>query len=439
VAGDLADQAYGHCFVVLGGNEAAADAALTALRRAGRSRSSVLAHARYQALERAGAVASPPADTAAPDDLLDLAILLAATRPPAERAVLDLRTRLDRAELGRALGLPAAAAADRADAIGDAWDRDLDPLLMARLGPGDCLLLAAVLADADLAHPTLGELAAIGPAVAAHMADCELCTDRHRAMVSVRALLAQTEVPPAPDAVREAARRSRRMRPAPAPPAIDRRRRRPLLVVAAVVATLALIGGVAATAAALTGTRNSRAGRVAKLVRVPTNSQLALTVRRDTVELTNRSGRPVHWTAASEARWLEVRPADGRLDAGQTALLITRIQKSSPEGALRTTVTVTGDDGSAAAAVYETTIERPPDLATLANGCVVSATVEDASGLNAVDLLWTDRAGMHKLQMTVGPAGYTAILPPATPLNWWVTAQDTRGNQARTPETKLSC
>src|SRR5438105_7806505 len=169
VAGDLADQAFGHCFVVLGDRQQAEDAALVALRRAGRSRSSVLAHARYQALERAAGLDAPQADTPAPNDLLELAVLLAATRPAAERAVLDLRNRLDRAELGRALGLPATAAADRADAIGEAWDRELDPLLMARLGPGDCLLLAAVLADADLAHPTLSGLTAIGPSVASHV------------------------------------------------------------------------------------------------------------------------------------------------------------------------------------------------------------------------------------------------------------------------------
>ena len=290
MAGELADQAFGHCFVVLNDAEAAADAALTALRRAGRSRSSVLAHARYQALERAAAVTPPSPDTPAPDDLLELAILLAATRPPAERAVLDLRSRLDRAEFGRALGLPAAIAADRADAIGEDWDRDLDPLLMARLGPGDCLLLAAVLADGDLAHPTLADLASIGSAVAAHVADCEVCTDRHRAMVSVRALLAQVEVPPAPEAVWEAARRSRRMRPAAAPPPLDPRRRRPLVVAAAVLAALALIGGLAATAAALTGSKSGRAGRVAKLVRVPANGQLAS--RSSAMRSRSRTGRP---------------------------------------------------------------------------------------------------------------------------------------------------
>ncbi len=439
MAGDLADQAYGHCFVVLNDRELAADAALTALRRAGRSRSSVLAHARYQALERAGGVMAAPPDTPAPDDLLELAALLAATRPPAERAVLDLRARLDRAQFGRALGLAAAAAAERADAIGEAWDRDLDPLLMARLGPGDCLLLAAVLADADLAHPTLEALGDIGPAVAAHVAGCEVCTDRHRAMVSVRALHAQTEPPGTPPEVSELARRSRRMRPAAAPPPLDPRRRRPLVVAAAVLGAVAVVVGVAATATALTGSRSGRADRVAKLVRVPANGQLALTVQRDVVEITNRSSRPVDWRATAEARWLEVRPAAGKLEAGQTFSLLTRVLPSSPEGSLRTTVTVTGGDGSAAAAIYETTIERPPDLATSIAGCSVTATVEDASGVRVASLHWSDKAGAHKLQMSAGPSSYIADLPPATPLSWWVVADDTRGNQARTPEAKTSC
>ena len=102
-------------------------------------------------------------------------------------------------------------------------------------------------------------------------------------------------------------------------------------------------------------------------------------------------------------------------------------------------MTVSGDDGSAAAAVYETTIERPPELATSISACSVTATVEDASGVRAVYLQWTDAAGPHKVQMSDGPSGYAGDLPPATPVTWWVLAADTRGNQARTPEAKAAC
>jgi hypothetical protein len=439
VAADLADQAYGHCLAVLGDPAVAAEAAAAALRKAGRSRSSVLAHARFQALDRAGAMAAPAPDTSAPADLGELAQLLAATRAPTERAVLDLRARLDRADLGQALGVPAAAAAERADAVGEAWDAELDPLLMARLGPADCLLLAAVLADADLSHPTLGDLLAVGPAVASHVEGCSACTDRHRAMVSVRALVAQGDSPDAPESVRDAARRSRRMRPGAAPPSLEPSRRRPLLIAVGVVGALVLVGGAAATAAALTGPRSGRAKRVAALVHVPTGAPLALTLRRDSVEITNRSGRPVQWRATAEAPWLRVEPASGRLAAGEMVWLTTRVLPSSPEGALRTTVTVTGDDGSAAATVYETAVERPPDLASGAEGCAVSATVEDASGVGEVLLHWTDAGGAHQGVMQRGDNGYAATLPKSVAVSWWVTAVDARGNQARTSETRSTC
>ncbi|HZN15767.1 MAG TPA: hypothetical protein VFB78_15975 [Acidimicrobiales bacterium] len=436
---DLADAAFAHCWVVLADPDAAAAAAIAALRRAGRSRPSVLAHARYQALESTGQPASPPADTPAPDDLQDLAALLASTRPAAERAILDLRSRLDRAGLGRALGLPAVAAAARADTIGDAWDRELDPLLIARLGPGDCPELAVLLADADLSHPSLGDLTAIAPAVAAHVAACDACTDRQRAMVSVRALLSQRSAPDTPGAVREAARRSRRMRPAAPPPPIEPSRRRPLVIAAIVAGVIALVVGVAATAAAITGSRNDRAGRVAKLVHVPAGADLALTVRRDVIEIANRSRRTLTWRATAEARWLQIRPHQGELRAGETRVLTTRVLTSSPEGRLRTTVTVTGDDGSAAAAAYQTTVERPPDLAASVDGCTVTATVEDVSGVSATTLYWKDGRGEHQAAMTATPAGYTTELPESTPLTWWVVAADTRGNQARTPELQGGC
>src|SRR5438067_1447494 len=179
MAGDLADQAYGHSLAVLGDPDAAAEVALLALRRAGRSRASVLAHARFGALQQADAHGSSDPAEVLPVDVIGRARLLAATRPPTERALLDLRARLDRAGLGRALGVPAAEATERADAVGSAWDRELDPLLMASLGPGDCTDLAVLLAAGP--RSTLGELLSVGPTVAAHIETCAVCADRRRA------------------------------------------------------------------------------------------------------------------------------------------------------------------------------------------------------------------------------------------------------------------
>src|SRR5690349_7419404 len=53
MAGDPAELAFGHALAMLGDPEAAAEVANTALRRAGRSRGLVLAHARQQAVARA--------------------------------------------------------------------------------------------------------------------------------------------------------------------------------------------------------------------------------------------------------------------------------------------------------------------------------------------------------------------------------------------------
>jgi hypothetical protein len=430
------DLAFGHCWAVLDDGAVAAEAAIAALRRAGRSRSSILAHARYQALLQPEP--SPPsADVTAPDDLSELARLLAMTRPARERAVLDLRARLDRADLGRALGMRADVAAALADGIGESWDRVLDPQLIVSLGPGDCPDLAAVLAD--LEHSTLGDLAAAAPSVASHIDSCDVCADRRRAMVSVRALFAQASPPEAPPAVREAARRARRMRPAPAPPPFEPRRRRPLVVAAAIIAGLAIIGGATATAAALTRPNRGRAHRVAKLVHVPPTARLGVAAVGNAIEVTNRSTRVVTFHARADVEWLQLRPSTGTIAPGAVFAVRSRVLPSSPEGMLRATVTVTGDDGSAAATVLETNVERAPDLAASADGCAVTAMVEDNSGIAAVSLHWNDRAGSHDLPMSAAAAGYAGTLPSGAPLTWWVSAADSRGNDARTPDAQLIC
>src|SRR5260370_37515459 len=103
--------ASAHSPGVIGAPAAAGLAATRALAAGRRSRPSVLAHARHQALL---AAATPPSYEAAAvegdtielgvaTDLVALARALAATRAPVERVVVDLDTRheLDRAGLGR--------------------------------------------------------------------------------------------------------------------------------------------------------------------------------------------------------------------------------------------------------------------------------------------------------------------------------------------------
>lgn len=430
-----ADLAFGHCYAVLGDVDEATTAAVAALRRAGRSRPSVLGHARYQAL-LAPEPEHPTPETPAPDDLTELATLLAMTRTARDRAVVDLRARLDRADLGRALGMSPAAASALADRVADAWDRDLDPQLIAKLGPGDCLELAAVLADQR--RDVLGDLAAAAPAVLAHVETCDVCTDRRRAMVSVRALFAQLQAPPTPAAVRDAARRSRRMRPMPAPPPLEPGRRR-ALVALSMVGVVALLAGATAGAVALTHRHHARARRVAKLVNVPPAPRLALVVTGNTAQITNRSTRTVKWRAGADVSWVEVSPSSGVVGAGQSASMQLRPLAAAPEGPAHSTITITGDDGSASAAMYETNVERPPDLAAATDGCAVNATADDTSGVGAVDLHWTDKAGSHTAGFTLDGSTYRAALPESDPLTWWATATDARGNTATTAPTPFTC
>ena len=170
---DLADHAYGHCLAVLRTPVAAEEATAVGLRQGGRSLIGVLAHSRYQALHAAAQGTDRPSDAseadAAPADVSDLAWALAATRPALEVAVVDLDTRhgLRRVGLGRSLGLAPAAAADRATAIAAAWEAELDPALMAWMGPGDCEELGTILEDLG-PESSVADLLAVAGVVAEH-------------------------------------------------------------------------------------------------------------------------------------------------------------------------------------------------------------------------------------------------------------------------------
>src|SRR4051794_11453063 len=96
---DLGDHAYAHTRSVLGDGDGAVEAGAIAVRRGGRARGAVLGHARAEALARAaGGASGTELDADAPDALAALGVVLAATRPPVERAIVDLDTRhgLDR-------------------------------------------------------------------------------------------------------------------------------------------------------------------------------------------------------------------------------------------------------------------------------------------------------------------------------------------------------
>jgi hypothetical protein len=180
---------------------------------------------------------------------------------------------------------------------------------------------------------------------------------------------------------------------------------------------------------------------VQALVRVPGEAgalqllpaSLQLPVRE--VSLANRSGAEVHWEAGTDAAWLDVTPAEGQLGPGTTQVL--QLDGDAPEGEVRASVRVSGDDGSAAAVQVGGTVERPPDLGASADGCTVTAVVEDESDV-VLTLHWRWGGGEQTSSMVVADTGHMAELPEGTPLTWWVSARDGRNNQARTIDVAIA-
>jgi hypothetical protein len=475
---DPADHAYAHTCAVLGTRFPAVEAAVTAVRRGGRVRWAVLGHARAAALDLAAESLEPDLDGHVPDDLTELAVALAATRPAVERAVVDLDSRhdLDRAAFARALGLPLGAASARAASVQLEWQQQLDPLVLARLGPGECDGLASVLGagsessagaapvvgdvDGADAYPadrppsavgderpaTLRALFQVGPAVADHAAGCALCSDRLRAMVSVRTLLAQRPIELAPPAVQAAVAPSLRRRPTLPPPLVPaspvRRWLRPTATVAAAL-LVALAGG--AIVAARDG-REGDDGQLEALTRVPAEGS-TLTVEPASVEgttpgpvtLSNHGDGALEWAAAADVPWLTVTPVDGTLEPGGTAELQLGVTPDAPEGDVRGAVRISAVDGSTAVVRLTTVVERPPELAAAAEGCDVAVTVEDEGEIDAVELHWLDGGTTRSATLLGDESGYAGRLAPTEGARtWWVTASDARGNHARTPDEHLA-
>ena len=158
--------------------------------------------------------------------------------------------------------------------------------------------------------------------------------------------------------------------------------------------------------------------------------------------LRNTSGHPVRWSTASGASWLEVSPPSGTLAPGAVTELDTRILPAAPEGDVRVPVTITGDDGSAAAALVVSTVEHPPTLAATITGCVVKATADDETDVALVLLHWRgagsdDEHSRTMVGPTSNPAVSATIPRDDAPVTWWVTAVDGRGNRAATAELRL--
>lgn len=458
-----ADVVFGHCLAVVGDRGLAEDAARVAFLRAGPWRSTLLAHARHEALRRAEEGAGAPADDRlAPEaDVTMVARALAFSRPPFERAVIDLRSRTgaDRTALGRALGLPPTVAADRAAFVAEGWDHDLDAALLAYLGPGECDELAGVLgyepADDDegpverppYAPPAaVAGLLALAPAVAAHTAECAVCLDRRRAMASVRTLFTLSPATDTPPSVRAEARRSRMRRPVGPPPSIepqDTATQRWIRLVAVAAAALLVAGTVTALVvrrdSGSTGT--DPVGDLTKVARGPLSLAVVTTPlgpSATAIRIRNDAAHPVRWRAAPAAGWVALSPSEGTLSPGATAVATARPVHDSPEGDISSLLTITADDGTAVATELRWSVERAPDVQAVRDGCRITATVADDGDVSAVVLRVRNGAD-QEVVMTRRDDQWDATLPenPGEPVRWWVEAVDNRGNAGRTVDQAL--
>jgi len=371
--------------------------AATALRRGAHSRTAVLAHARHLVLGRQEDVATTDLELPVPYDLRAVADALVGTRPPIERAVIDLQARhgLDANSFARTLGLPSGRAEQRAAAIATTWADELDPAMLAWLGPGSCDDLGAILAahhlwprsaefpivasvdstgpvpvlptgtDGAIAAPapsgaavvTIGSLLAVVPAVRAHIRECGTCTDRLRGLTPVRTLTSQVPLPVVPPAVATAARAARHRLPTALPPSIEPRRldlgRLRLPLGAALgVAAVALVAAAALSSLHRDPSKDDvRAARVQQLLEAPAASQLlatpsVLTPGTQSAQVANVGPQPVGWHATTTAPWLTVSPSQGRLRPTQSISLNVAADPGRASSAVDAQIVVVGDDGS---------------------------------------------------------------------------------------------
>jgi hypothetical protein len=215
---------------------------------------------------------------------------------------------------------------------------------------------------------------------------------------------------------------------------------------AVVVAIVLGAAGAGATALVRRG-GNPRTARIEALTRIPAAGS-SLVLSPGTVPpgvshlaISNRSSRAVDWKAQSDVDWMSLSPASGRLGPHASADVTVTELRNAPEGTVSAGIRVSASDGSTAAAEMAGDVERPPDLSAVADGCTVTATAEDEADVASVALHWRSRedGAQQSTPMAESDRGYLAPLP-STPaaVAWWVTATDSRGNEAKTPDASLA-
>jgi hypothetical protein len=389
--------AYSHAHGITQNPQVAESIAAAALRRGAHSRLAVIAHARHQSLEHARRSPAVDANDFAGPDLRALATQLANTRPPLERAIVDLELRysLDTASFARVLGLTNHRAITRRAAVAQTWTDTLDPAVMAWLGPGSCEQFAAVLTQArlwprssetpvvssvDTTGPvpllstgtdgvipnpqpavtsttpppvTINSLLEVAPDVRGHANACAICADRLRMLTSVRSMMGQTPIEDVPTSVIEAAKTAYRRIPTPLPPSIEPHRidisryRIPAFAVAG-IAVLTLIGVVIVRSN--NDSKPSQADRVAELVNAAPHSNLLatpsiVTSSTGTAALANNATTALTWRANASVPWITLDPSSGSLRPNQS-ISITVKQNEPAGNHADAAITITGSDGS---------------------------------------------------------------------------------------------
>lgn len=346
--------------------------AINSLRKGSHSRICVIAHARSQSLQRLGEFVITPPEELAANEVRDLAIQLTGTRPGLERAIVDLELRysLDANNFARALGVSTERALELSKNIAATWAEELDPAMLAWLGPGSCSELQTILVEhgvaqeSDQSRPdmSIGELLGVVPSVSLHATSCTACTERVRMMVSVRNVVSQLPIETVPSLVAKAAHSSKRRLPNPLPPSIepkriDLSRTRSLVMSGSAIALVALSGIVGVT---LVADRNDdqQKNRVAQLVKSAPASQLLgtpsiITPKTTTAAIANNGNEVILWHATSSAPWLTLEPSRGRLGPAQHVTLAVKKLESSMNDKEDVVVTINGSDGSVQVLRYE--------------------------------------------------------------------------------------
>ncbi|MEY2469975.1 MAG: hypothetical protein QOF21_2673 [Actinomycetota bacterium] len=372
-------------------------------------------------------------------DVAALAATLASTRPAEERAALDIRGRVggDLAALGEALGARPNDANDRTTAIAAEWERELDPAVLAFSGAGDCEELGTILDDAPL--ESVADLLAIAPTAAAHAQDCVACSDRMRAMNSVRSFFSAGAAD-VPAEVRDASRLSRRLRPSAAPPPLfgDAGRVTRWRDVgtpsrfAAIAAVLVIaLGGLWVTLDRQDERDQSLTKAAASPLVIATNLVNGYATG---LSVHNPTDRTIRLRITSTEKWAKVSPDRGTVGPGATVSFSVLLSGAAPEGDARSTVVVTTAAGATTSKEFVWDIRRPPEIGTEGHGCDVTVNAVDPGGdLVSLVLHWRDTSADHVIDITQRADGYqTTLEPQGSPITYWVTAADGHGNEART-------